>query len=614
MIAIDLILSSALLFDLGLDTPHVGLLFVLGLIFGPYGALGAVLGNVALDLLYGYTPMETTLSAIFSFGISYLAYKLWYSGFKADKVTKPAVNNIYQLLLFLTILFICGCLYSIIHGNLIGLIFINNESAIKLTEFRILSYFLNFTNIGFIFGIIGIWISKKIDLIETPKTSKRPANKLLYQILFILLMVAAIITLISTLFSITGNIIIGELIIIGILLFAYLTKPFEYEIEENDQNTIIEKIMQNFLIITITIAIIGLVISILSNNSMEHLFKGNYIISLTVGLIATDIIIVLFFIPGIIILKNIENRVLKPISSFSEIESFINENEKIETEGLLKIYSKYINEKNEIGTLARSYTDLINYNNHYIENIQEIEGEKERINAELDIARKIQAASLPTEAIDNEDFIVDGYSHPAKEVGGDFFDYHMIDDENLAIIIGDASGKGVPAAIVAMITQVILKQMLKHEKDPSKVLYNLNNLLCENNSETMFLTLWLGIYNKTSKKLTFSNAGHNPPLIKENGEFKYLDIDTGIVLAVMEDFDYVMEEITLTDEIVLYTDGITDANNEDKEMYGEDRLLNFFNGFKSKGDPIEPLLDEIHSFTENAEQFDDMTLVYLRIK
>ena len=130
----------------------------------------------------------------------------------------------------------------------------------------------------------------------------------------------------------------------------------------------------------------------------------------------------------------------------------------------------------------------------------------------------------------------------------------------------------------------------------------------------MFLTLWLGIYNKTTKKLTFSNAGHNPPLIKENNEFKYLDIDTGIVLAVMEDFDYVMEEITLTDEIVLYTDGITDANNEDNEMYGDDRLLNFFNGFKNEGDSIEPLLDDIHSFTKNADQFDDMTLVYLRIK
>ena len=305
---------------------------------------------------------------------------------------------------------------------------------------------------------------------------------------------------------------------------------------------------------------------------------------------------------------------MKPILAFSEIEGFINENEKIESEGLVEIYSKYINEQNEIGTLALSYTELIEHNNNYIENIHKIEGEKERIKAELDIATKIQAANLPTKSIETDDFKVNGYSQPAREVGGDFFDYYMIDDDNLAIVIGDASGKGVPAAIIAMITQVIIRQILYHYQDPSKVLRLLNNQLCEKNSESMFLTLWLGIYNRTTKKLTFSNAGHNPPLIKEDGKFKYLEIDTGIVLGIMEDFDYVLEEIILEDEIVLYTDGITDANNEDDKMYGEDRLLNFFDEFEGEVDPIRPLLKDIHNFTKDAEQFDDMTLLYLRIK
>ena len=215
---------------------------------------------------------------------------------------------------------------------------------------------------------------------------------------------------------------------------------------------------------------------------------------------------------------------------------------------------------------------------------------------------------------ENDDFIVNGYSHPAKEVGGDFFDYYMIDDDNLAIVIGDASGKGVPAALVAMITQANIKQTLKHIQDPSQVLYHLNNQLCENNTESMFLTLWLGIYNRTTEKLTFSNAGHDIPLIKENNKFKYLDINYGIVLGVMEDFNYVLEEISLTNELVLYTDGITDASNESNAKYGEDRLLNFFNGFKSDTDPIKPLLNDINKFTKDAKQFDDMTLVYLKKK
>jgi sigma-B regulation protein RsbU (phosphoserine phosphatase) len=156
--------------------------------------------------------------------------------------------------------------------------------------------------------------------------------------------------------------------------------------------------------------------------------------------------------------------------------------------------------------------------------------------------------------------------------------------------------------------------MLKNTRDPSEILYLLNNQLCENNSESMFITLWIGIYNKTTKQLTFSNAGHNPPLIKENGEFKYLNIDAGLVLGIMEDFDFVREEITLREQIVLFTDGITDASNTKNEMYGEDKLLNFFNKFKSDKGPIMPLLSDIHEFTRDAEQFDDMTVLYLKIK
>ncbi len=602
------ILFSTFFWDLGLESPHVGLLFVLGLLFGPYGALGAVLANIMLDLLYEFTPIEIIPSAIFSFGVSCLAYKLWYSGFKTKKITKPKLDNIYHLSLFLSSIFICGLIYSVIHGNLIG-VFINK----KLITYYSISYLLNFINIAFIFGIISIWLSDRIDFIEIPKTAKRTVNRKLYRIIFYLLIISTIITSLSIITTVDKNIIIGEIILVGILLFGYLTKPFEYEIQPTDENTITEKIIRNFLTITLAIAIFGTLISILSYNFVIHI-NNNVYMHLMPLLIITDVLLIVFFIPGIISLRYVERKVIKPISSFSEIERFINENEKIEAEGLIDIYSKYINEKTEIGTLARSYTDLIKHNNNYIENIREIEGEKERVNAELDIATRIQASALPTEPIDNDDFIVNGYSHPAKEVGGDFFDYYMIDDDNLAIVIGDASGKGIPAAIMAMITQVIIKQLLKHESDPSKVLYSLNNQISKKNPESMFITLWLGIYNKTTKAITFSNAGHNPPLMKDNGKFKYLNIDTGIVIGIMEDFDYVKEEITLIDELVLYTDGITDANNDNYEMYGEDRLVKFFNGFESDNDPIIPLLKDISDFTKGTDQYDDMTLLYLKDK
>ena len=609
LVIVNLVMSNAIFIEMGIENSHVGLLYVLGLLFGPYGALGAVLGNVAVDLYNGYTIIEILPSAIISFGVSYLAYKIWYSGFRNKSITKPKLDNIEHLILFLLSIIICGLIYSSAHANLIGIFF-----SVEHDEIFFISYFLNFINIAFIFGVIFLWISEKIDFVAIPKTSQKQANKKAYRILFYMLLIVTIISSLLLILELNMHVQYAQIILITALLFFYLTKPFNYEILPNIENTITEKIIRNFLILTLAIAIFGVLISVLSYNTVTHFENLNIYIYLMPLLIITDVILILFFAPGIVILRYIENKVIKPISSFSEIEGFIQENEKIEAEGLVEVYSKYINEQNEIGTLARSYTDLINHNNHYIENIREIEGEKERINAELDIATKIQASALPTEAIENNDFIVNGYSKPAKEVGGDFFDYYQIDDENLAIIIGDASGKGVPAAILAMITQVIIKQLLKQYRDPSQVLYHLNNLLSEKNSESMFLTLWLGIYNKTTNELIFSNAGHNPPIIKEKGGFKYMKIDSGLVVGIMEDFDYVCERTTLSEEIIIYTDGITDANNEDNEMYGEERLINFFNKIKSDGDPIKPLLDSISDFTQGAKQYDDMTLLYLKIK
>ena len=312
------------------------------------------------------------------------------------------------------------------------------------------------------------------------------------------------------------------------------------------------------------------------------------------------------------VLRYIENKAIMPIVEFSQIENFISENQKIESDSLLNLYSKYTDERNEIGILARSYSDLIKNNNRYIDNIYEIEGEKKPIEAELDIATKIQQSNLPNEAIDNEDYFVDGFSKPAKEVGGDFFDYSILDEDNLAFVIGDASGKGIPAAILTLITQINIKQFIKHTLNPSEILYTLNNQLCENNTASMFITLWIGIYNKSTKKLTFSNAGHNPSLIKQNGKFDYLKMDSGVVLGVIEDFEFKNEE-TFLKEIFMYTDGITDANNKNGEMYGEDSLIEFLNNYDGDNS-INPLLNDLHEFSQDAEQFDDMTLLYLKVK
>ena len=576
---------------------HVGILLVSGMILGPYGALGATVANFLCDIIRGYGPVTAAGSFFFGFAISYLGYKLWYGSYSfRPNATRLRLSNTRNVVLFLSIVLFCGLLYSILHGKLFYLTLPETISLNSTIEIR---YFLNFINSSFIFGIIGIWISNKIDFAHIPQASKDKPNKKFYQIVGALLVLSILATLIiDSSVQLNNYIVLIELAVLTFLLFVYLKKPITSDMIVNDSKSIPEEIMNLFQLSLLSVIVLGIIISydhniITAISNLLPLNVNEVIISM---MLLMDILLLIFFIPSLAVLRYVEIKVIEPILSFARIEDFIHENEKIESDGLVEIYSRYISDETEIGTLARSYTDLINFNNNYIENIREIEGEKERIKAELNIAYRIQAANLPKEGIFNEYYSVNGYSQPAREVGGDFFDYYELDDDHLAIVIGDASG-------------------------PSEILYLLNNQLCENNSESMFITLWIGIYNKTTGKLIFSNAGHNPPLIKENGEFKYLNIDTGLVLGVMEDFDFVREEITLREQIVLFTDGITDASNTKNEMYGEDKLLNFFNEFKSdkgqfKSDkgPIMPLLSDIHEFTRDAEQFDDMTVLYLKIK
>ena len=596
-------------------SPHVGILVISGLLFGPYGALGSALGCFLSDLVRGYSLTISILSEIIGFAISYLAYKLWYDNYKGRlETTQPKLNNTYNIIIFILITLICALLFSVLNGKLFYLLYSDTILIYFLIEIR---YFLNFINSSFVFGIIGIWLSNKIDFVHIPQTSSNKSKEKLYKILEIFLIVTLILAAMIDYGHLLNKYLAAfELIVISAILFVYLSKPITSDIVVKDSKSIPEGIMNIFHLAILFIIIIGILISYdhILITAIDNLLPINANEVMISMMILVDILLLIFFIPSFSVLRYIEIKVIEPIMSFSKIKDLIHENEKIDSEKLVGIYSRYVNEETEIGTLARSYTDLINFNNNYIENIHEIESEKERIKAELDIATRIQAANLPTQSIVNDDYTVNGYSHPAEEVGGDFFDYYQLNDDDLAIVIGDASGKGVPAALLAMISQVMIKQLLNNELNPSKVLYSLNNQLCEHNPESMFITLWLGIYNRTNKRLTFSNAGHNPPLIKENGEFRYLDIDSGIVLGIMNDFEYVDEEITLGNELVLYTDGITDANNTQNEMYGENRLLNFFNGFKLDEDPIGFLLNDIKEFTGDAKQYDDMTLLYLKIK
>ena len=590
--------------------PHVGIIFISGLLFGPYGAAGASIGNLICDLFRGYPPLISLSSFIVTFGVSFFGYKLWYESFKSrPAVTQPKLNNTIQFVFFLAIIVLCASLYSVLHQKIFLVLSPNLNELIYTIGLR---YWLNFFTSSFIMGIIGIWISERIDFVDIPEKIENRINKKFYIIVGSLLLFSIIIVAITDyLFDLNQNILIAESIAIVILLYVYLTKPLVNEVKRITSRSISENIMNIFLLALLLILIFGYVLtsdSQLIDSVLKNLPIQTYELENDVMLFVNTIM-VLYLIPSLAVLRYIEKKVVEPIVKFSQIEGIIKQGDKIESKSLIKTYGEYSHEENEVGDLARSYTELIYYNNNYIENIKEIEGERERIKTELDIAEKIQKANLPTETIEEEDYLVYGYSKPAKEVGGDFFDHYKLDDENIALVIGDASGKGIPAALLSSITQNLIKHLFTETRDPSKILKSLNNQLCENNPQAMFITLWLGIYNKNTDKITYSNAGHNPPLIYANGTFKELDLDKGIVIGVLEDFEYETEETYISKGMILYTDGITDANNNNGELYGEDRLIEFLNNHNFNENMINAVLENINEFTGDADQFDDMTML-----
>ena len=594
-------------------TPHLGILFAAGLFFGPYGALGAVVANAICDILRGYYIPAAFVSAVFSLAISYLAYKLWYArNFELLPVTKPRLSNLSNLLYLILIAFVCSVFYSL---------FILNTTEIfypSTPDFHIvaLRYFLNFMNFSLLFSMIFMIIARYTDFSYMPEISEKSYDKRIYIILFaVIVIIFLVFIILNHVLGMNDTLSTIEIVVLLALLLIYNRKPIT-KIAKINYTSIPEKIIISFIILSFLIVAIDRLIIISPLPDMVYdLIRGiseNQIDLLLLQFL--DLSIFAFAIPSMILLAYIERKLIKPVMSFSKIDGFIRDNEKIESEGLLHLYSDYLDNDDEIGILSRSYTKLINNNNSYIENVKLLESEKERINTELSIAHKIQKSTLPKMSINNDAITVEGFCRPAKEVGGDFYDFYELDEENTMIIIGDASGKGVPAAIFTIIIQNSIKLLMKNELDPAMVLHDVNNQICENNPEMMFITLFLGIYNRNTHKLKYANAGHNPPLVKTSGVYGLLDVDSEIVLGVMDDYEYKNHELWLEEEIILYTDGITDAQNGKHELYGEERLMDFLNSHVSSENIMMDLIDDINRFTKEEKQFDDMTILILKVK
>ena len=272
-----------------------------------------------------------------------------------------------------------------------------------------------------------------------------------------------------------------------------------------------------------------------------------------------------------------------------------------------------------MGNVARSYITMIRDMELYVDNLKSVTAEKERINAELSLASEIQAHMLPCifpPFPEHKEFELYATMTPAKEVGGDFYDFFMLDETHLAVVIADVSGKGVPAALFMVIAKTLIKNQTQTGMEVNEVFASVNRLLSDGNDMGLFVTAWLGILELTSGKLTYVNAGHEAPLFKlKGGEFVYLKSKPGFVLALTDFAGYQKNELYMQpgDRLFLYTDGVTEATDTDKQLYGRERLLEFMNKHNSDGteEVLRKLKMELDQFVGEAPQFDDITMLML---
>ena len=277
----------------------------------------------------------------------------------------------------------------------------------------------------------------------------------------------------------------------------------------------------------------------------------------------------------------------------------------------------------EVEELAESFAAISHKTVAYMGEVRRVTAEKERIGAELSLATRIQAAMLPhvfPPFPNRSEFDIFASMDPAKEVGGDFYDYFLIDDNHLGLVIADVSGKGVPAALFMMASKIILQSVAMLGRSPGEILTKTNEAICSNNEAQMFVTVWLGILELSTGKLTAASAGHEYPVLRQcpDGAFELLKGKNGFVIGYIEGMCYDEYELQLEPgaKLFVYTDGVPEATNAQGELFGTERMLAALDAQSDAAprDILKNVRAAVDDFVNDAEQFDDLTMLCVEYK
>ena len=345
------------------------------------------------------------------------------------------------------------------------------------------------------------------------------------------------------------------------------------------------------------------------NNVIREM--GGYLLCVTVGILVVSIFVAMR--AG----KRMRKDVAEPIREITDAaEAYVRG--KAEGSDEPCFAGLDIHTRDELEDLSRIMADMEKNISEHEQQLRTITSQEERIKTELNMAGRIQRSMLPQvfpPFPDRKEFDIYASMEPARTVSGDFYDFFLIDEDHLALLIADVSGKGIPAALFMMISEVIIKSCAMLGKNASEILTKTNEALCSDNRVEMFVTVWLGILEISTGKITAANAGHEYPALMRNGSFSLLKDRHGFVIGGMDAMTYPEYEIRLEpgDKLFLYTDGLPEASDRDNRMFGKDRMLAALNR-DPKAPPraiLEAVRHDVNEFVGEAEQFDDLTMLCL---
>lgn len=611
----------------GAFTPNLPLVPLLGLLFGPFASLGSVLGIVALIFFQGAPAWEILAAIPTMFIVSYLPYRLWYSTFlKGDGERAPNLDSVQSVTKFIVISAIASFVYTLLHC-LVGCV----EAGTSIASYYDAAILLNMVSFLTLIGM-GMMIVMKVLGIQ-PYTPRRPILHIRRDRLtlwsFNSLLLSCSVFCAFILIVYTKDMPMGAITIVTyIMITLFLLKPMSVSdpdkenarVSHNKATGVEYGLMYRMIVIFIFYGMmICCAFAVAADAGIVDSLPGWSTDQSTLFYMGASLMI--FFSSAMIFLWYVEKNVTVPLGRMSDAAWSYRDIVSKTGEAVSAVYGEYTDRKTEIGGMARSLTKMSNDIDDYINDIKALNDRHERYVSELSVARSIQESFVPKDFASVRQRGVDIYGSmvAAEFVGGDIYDFFMVDDDHLAFAIGDVSGKGVPASLYMVLTKMVIEGHSSPGISAGDILTSANKILA-NNEQAMFVSVWLGILEISTGVLSFSNAGHNPPVIARAGRgSELLNARCNLVLGGVESTVYSNEEMVLSkgDRIILYTDGVTEANNDDYDaFYGTERLLHMADGCLdlTVGETVSTIRHDVTEFMGEADQFDDFTLLVVEYR